>query len=259
MAWHEWSPEKGFNPMDPDVWRATNPSIPALISLEDVENDILTLADRFPAEALGAWPTEREDTGWSVIDADAWEAAQDPVSEIVGRPCFAVEVDPDQRECSIGVAGRTGAGKRHLELAARFPADPGRIVGWLVKRIQQWDPVSIVIDPAGPAGFLIGDIERHCRVEVAKPDARAVAAACGAVFVGLCGDGPSARDVKVRPHPALDAAAKAAVWRARGDARVFDRRKAEDADPAPLMAVVLADYGHSNPGPGRSKPWIAFG
>lgn len=259
MSWHEWSPPKGFDPLDPEVWEATNPSIPALISVEDVQNDIHSLGSRFSCEALGAWPAEREDAGWDVIGAAEWEAAQDPASEIAGRPCFAVEVDPSQHECSIGVAGRTKAGLRHLEIAARFPADPGRIVGWLIKRIAQWDPVAIVIDPSGPAGFLISDVERHCRIEVKKPQSREVAAACGSVYVGLCGDSVSARDVRVRPHPALDAAAKAAVWRARGDARVFDRRKAEDADPAPLMAVVLADYGHSNPGSRAAKPWIAFG
>lgn len=259
MSWLEWSPAKGFDPLDREVWRATNPSLGWLIGYEDVENDIQSLGTRFAAEALGAWPTEREDAGWDVLDADAWQAAQDTGTEILGRPAFAIECDRDQKEVSIAAAGRNGQGNRHLELVARFPADPGRVVGWLLKRIDAHDPVAIVVDPAGPAAFLIGDIERHCHYAVSKVQAREVASACASVYVGICGDSPQARDIRVRPHPALDAAAKAAVWRPRGDARVFDRRQDEDADPAPLMAVTLADYGHNNRSSNRAAPWVAFG
>jgi hypothetical protein len=50
-----------------------------------------------------------------------------------------------------------------------------------------------------------------------------------------------ARDIRVRPHPALDSAARGAIWRDRGDAKVFDRRNDDAPDVAPLMAVTLAD------------------
>lgn len=255
MSWHEWSPPDKYDPDDRAVWWMTNPALAGgLITEEDVEYDRKTLGSKFDADALGAWPKERSEAGWQVFDEDAWKYAQDPGTEIVGSPAFAVEVDRDFSTVSIGAAGRNSSGKRHLELAARFPADVGRVVGWLKKRREQWKPVAVAIDPAGPAGYLIPEVEKHYG-SVTKPLARDVASACASVYVGISGPDLEARDVKVRPHAALDAAARGAVWRDRGDAKVFDRRNDEAPDAAPLMSVAIADfvYGSSprsgfNPG-----------
>lgn len=260
MAWHEWSPQDKFDPADRDVWWATNPALAGgLITEEDIEYDLKTLGSKFIADGLGGWPKEKDDAGWEVLDEDDWTQAQDPGSEIEGSPAFAIEVSRDLSTVSIGAAGQNAEGLRHLELIAKFPADTGRIVGWLKKRREKWKPVAVLIDPSGPAGYLITEIEKHYG-EVAKPLGRDVASACASVYVGISGkpaepddddvdDDPDgepaedsdARDIRVRPHPALDSAARVAVWRDRGDARVFDRRLADGPDVAPLMAVTLAD------------------
>jgi len=59
--------------------------------------------------------------------------------------------------------------------------------------------------------------------------------------------------VKVRPHVALDAAARAADWKDRGDAKVFDRRNDDAPDVAPLMSVTLADWACANPAEPQQK------
>jgi hypothetical protein len=242
MSWHEWSPEKDFDPDDRDVWWATNPALGSLISEEDIEYDRKTLGSKFAAEGLGAWPKEKDDAGWEVFTEGDWRGAQDHNTEIIGSPAFAVEVSRDLSTVSIGAAGINQHGQRHLELVARFPADAGRVVGWLVKRRATWNPIGVAVDPAGPAGYLIPEIEKHYG-PVTKPPGRDVAAACGSIFVGVCGPDKDARNIRIKPaHPALDAAARAAIWRDRGDARVFDRRNDEAPDVAPLMSVVLADY-----------------
>lgn len=251
MSWHEWSPPPGWKPSTPgalddrSVWWATNPAMAGgLISEEDVEYDKKILGSKFAAEGLGYWLPEKSDAGWEIFREEDWRAAQDPATGIVGLPAFAVEVSRDLSTVSIGAAGRNAEGKRHLELVARFPADAGKVVGWLLKRRDMHHPVAVVIDPAGPAGYLIPEVEKHYG-DVVKPVGRDVAAACGSVYVGVSGPDVQARDVRVRPHPALDAAARVAVWRDRGDAKVFDRRADDGPDVAPLMAVALADHAHA--------------
>lgn len=242
MSWHEWSPPQGFDPDDRDVWWGTNPALGSLISEEDIEYDRKTLGSKFAAEGLGAWPKEKDDAGWEVFDETDWRLAQDHSSEIVGSPAFAVEVSRDLSTVSIGAAGYNQHGQRHWELVARFPADTGKVVGWLVKRRSQWNPLGVAIDPAGPGGYLVPEVEKHYG-PVIKPSGRDVAAACGSAFVGICGPDKDARNIRVKPaHPALDAAARSAVWRDRGDARVFDRRNDDAPDVAPIMACTLADY-----------------
>lgn len=227
---------------DRDAWAQANPALGYTVTEAALASALATDPDTvFRTECLCQRVPDLVE--WGIFTASDWLAAQDQTSEIVGDVAFAVEVSRDLSTVSIGAAGRTAAGLRHLELVARFPADTGRVVGWLIKRRAQWHPNAVVIDPAGPAGYLIPEIEKHYG-EVTTPAGRDVAAACGSVYVGICGPDPQARDVRIRPHPALDAAAKAAGWRDRADAKVFDRRNDDGPDVAPLMAVTLAAYGH---------------
>lgn len=242
LSWHEWSPPERYDPADRAVWRSTNPAYGILIDDEAIEQDFKNLGSKFPTEALGAWPKEKDDAGWEVFDETDWRLTQDHSSEIVGSPAFAVEVSRDLSTVSIGAAGINQHGQRHWELVARFPADTGKVVGWLIKRRSQWNPLGVAIDPAGPGGYLVPEVEKHYG-PVIKPSGRDVAAACGSAFVGICGPDKDARNIRVKPaHPALDAAARSAVWRDRGDARVFDRRNDDAPDVAPIMACTLADY-----------------
>lgn len=245
IAMYEWSPSKGYDRTDPEVWYECNPALgirikPWFLSQQLAAFTAANRPEKFDTEHLGLWQ-DKEDRGWFIWREQDWKYAQDPQSEIVGQPAFAVEASRDLSTISIGAAGHTADGKRHLELVARFPADTGRVVGWLIKRRAQWEPVAVVIDPAGPAGYLIPEVEKHYG-EVTKMVGRDVAAACGSVYVGIAGPDMDARDVRIRPHPSLDAAARGAEWRDRGDAQVFDMRSADGPDVAPLRAVALAAH-----------------
>jgi phage terminase large subunit-like protein len=246
MSWHEWSPPKGFDEDDRGVWRSTNPALASgLITEEDVEYDRKRLGSKFSAEGLGFWLPEADEAGWLVFKYEDWTAAQDPDTKLVGRPAYCVELSRELDMVSIGAAGRREDGKRHLELVERFPADEAKLIGNLKKKQAQFDPVAIVVDPAGPANVFIPAIEKHLGIEVVKPIGRDVAAACTSVYVGIAGQNLEARDVRIRPHPTLDAAAKSADWRDRGDAKAFDRRNDDGPDVAPLMSIVLADHAHA--------------
>lgn len=261
MSWHEWSPPDRYDPDDRAVWRATNPAQQAgMITEEDIEYDRKTLGSKFDADALGAWPKEKGDAGWELFDEDAWKAVQDPETVFTGRPVFCFEMSRDLKTISIGAAGVREDGLRHVELVDRFPTDIGRVVGWLKKRIAMWDPAAIVIDPAGPAAMLIPEFERHINgLEVTRPAARDVASACSSLYVGISGPDVAARNVRVRPNPVLDAAARVAVWRDRGDAKAFDRRNDDDGpDVAPLMTLPLADWAAQNL-PAEGEFWGFYG
>ncbi len=279
VCWNAWTPRERREDerfadwvRDREIWAATHPARAedgqrgpgVLVDDEAIEHDLKTLGDEgFARECLCLFPTEGQNAGWDVFTERDFIAACDPGSLIEGPFGFAIESSHDLDWLSIGAAGRTAAGLRHLELVDRFPADTGKLVGWLKKRLGDpaKRPVVVAIDPAGPAGYLIPEVEKHCQIEVLQPIGRDVAAACGSVYVGISGQEGAARDVRIRmsppPYPedpgrdekhaialheALFAAARKAVWRARGDAQVFDRRP-EDAgdDVAPLLAVTLAD------------------
>lgn len=229
---------------DRTAWAQANPSYGYTITDQALSSALSTDPEAvFRTECLCQRVQSMAE--WGIFTKTDWTLAQDPASAFTGRPAFAIEVSQDLATVTIGAAGIREDGKRHLEVVARFPADTGRVVGWLKKRREMWDPTAVVIDPAGPANYLIGEIEKHYG-EVTKPIGRDVSAACGSIYVGISGPDEAARDVKVRPHPALDAAAQAAVWRQRGDAKVFDRRTEDGTDdgpdPAPLVAVALAAW-----------------
>lgn len=250
-ACFEWSPPPGYKvsgEFDVDETYRCNPAAGIRIAEWFLRKQHAAFAEagkpeKYATEHLGQWQ-DREDRGWFAFREPDWRSAQDPDSAVAGRPAYCVEVSRDLSTISIGAAGLRADGQRHLELVDRFAADTGKLVGQLKKRIEEFDPVAVVIDPGSPAGYLIAEVEKHCGVEVVQPIGRAVAAACGSVFTGISAAEVQSRDVRVRPHPALDAAAKAADWKDRGDAKVFDRRNDDDGpDVAPLMAVTLADYG----------------
>lgn len=250
IAMYEWSPAKGFDRRDRDVWYECNPTLGDRIKAWFLQQqlDAFTEAGRpekFDTEHLGLW-LDKEDRGWFAFRETDWKAAQDPDSGNGGRPVYAVEVSRDLAWMSIGAAGVRSDGLRHLELVERFPADTAKLIGNLKKRRTAFNPIAIVVDPASPAGYLIPDLQKHLGAElVVTPSGREVAAACGSVYTGISGRDEDARTVRVRPHPSLDAAARMADWKDRGDAKVFDRRNDEGPDVAPLMAVTLADWGYA--------------
>jgi hypothetical protein len=240
---------------DRAAWAQANPSLGYTITEE-------ALAAALATDPTAVFRTEclcqkvEDLSEWGIFTKTDWVAAQDPGSELPGRPAFCIGVSQDLTTVTIGAAGPRDDGKRHLEVVARFPADTGRVVGWLKKRRELWNPMAVVVDPAGPAAYLIPDIEKHYG-EVTKPAARDVSSACSSVYIGISATEEAARNVVIRPHPALDAAAQSAVWRQRGDAKAFDRRSDEAADAEPLVCVALADWAAST-APEEAEFWAFY-
>ena len=259
IAMYEWSPMKGYDRANPDVWYECNPALGIRIQEWFLQQQLSAFAEagrpaKFDTEHLGLWHGAN-DAGWVAFKLEDWKAAQDPNSGLAGQPVYCVESSRDLTHISIVAAGRRADDMRHVELVDRFATDVGKLIGQLKKRIEKFDPLAIVVDPAGPAGYLINDIRKHCGIDVLEPTSRDVAGACGSLYVGISSSDPESRDVRVRPHPSLDAAARAAEWRDRGDAKIFDRRNEASPDVAPIMAAALADWGYNKE---ASSVWAFF-
>lgn len=250
------------NPADPDVWAKTNPGLGIRISVEHVARERASMSKKgFARERLsvGNWPSDVADQ-WDVIAEPIWRALADADSAAAeDKPiAFAIEATPGGTHAAIGVAGTRDDDLGHVEVI-----DHLRGTGWVVERMVQlrdsWSPAATVVDPGGPAGFLIADLEA-AGVEVTTTSARDVAQATGSL-IAACGvaDGDEAT-LRYVPHPALDAAVAGATTKPLGDGRKWDARSAS-VDISPLRAVTLARWGLATAEEEQEavEPWVMFG
>lgn len=235
---------------DPANWLAANPQLGRRIAVETVTAERRALPpEEFARERMGWWddppdPTEQ----WAVIPEAVWRSLEDPASQAGARVAFAVDVTPGGSHAAIGVAGVRPDGLGHCEVV-----EHRRGTGWVVDRIAgrerdeqdgglvgRWAPVAVMVDPRGPAGFLIPQLEER-GVEVVKTSTNDVGVATDS-FIAACGaaDGDESTQ-RVVPHPALEAAVAGAEVSKLGDGRKWNRRS-PSVDISPLVAVTLARH-----------------
>lgn len=225
---------------DRTAWAMANPALGYTVTEEAIASALTTDPEQiFRTEVLcQRVPDARPD--WAVIPETSWRALADVDSQAGEQVAFGVDATPDGTYAAIGVAGAREDGLGHSELV-----DHRRGTGWLLERAVQlderWHPVGWVIDPRGPAGFLIKDFE-DAGLNVIKTSAGDVADATGSLIAATGvqeGDEPTLRYV---PHPALDAAVAGADTKPLGDGRKWDRRS-PTVDISPLVAITLARHG----------------
>lgn len=241
---------------DPQRWGRGNPARNRWRLIDGELAQILT--DEYIAaerETLAATPREfgRERLGWwddpavgGVIPEMAWEARGGADVRPDSPPAFGIAGSwPDAERVAIGSAGQQGA----EVLVQLVEFRPGS--GWLVDRIRELlvhQPCAVVVDPAGPAGALIPDLEA-AGVELLKPTGREACHAAGQFLTGVVG-----QDADIRHYGQADltdsvvAASKHPV----GDLWRWNR----DAGSAPVEAVTLARYGLSVRA-GTDQPFFA--
>lgn len=244
LAFFEWSIEppaddEPLDPLDVDGLAMANPSLGTLITLDYVRGEQKALTPQgFARERQGVFD-EDPAKAKPVISATAWAARGGLEDERpTGPVAFAVAASPDGLDdwTAIGVAGRNDAGEVLLQVVEYRPGS-----GWVPERITELSeahgPVAVVVDPAGPAGFLIDDIE-DLGVDVTRPKLRDVAHATAQFVAGVSGDAPTARHYdQEHVRVAVGAAGKKTV----GDAYVLQRRG--EIDISPLECVLLAEWG----------------
>ena len=232
VAYFEWSCPDSLDPTDPDSWPLYHPAYGRTIGPEAMQAALDQLG---PDEFARAYGNRWVSTTARVIPLGAWRACQDPEADLgqPGRVSLAFDVAVDRSDAAIVAAWRDDSGIGHIEVADCRPG-----VGWLPGRlgelVDRWHPIAVGYDAAGPA-LDVADVVGRSGQALSALKAREYAAACAGLLEGIVADPPA---VRVRPHPALDAAANDAARRALGDAWAWGRRQSAGSLAALTAATV---------------------
>jgi Phage Terminase len=239
VAYFEWSCPDGMDPCEPTSWPVYHPAYGRTIGPEAMQAALDMLGIEGFTRAYGnRWLS----TTARVIPIEAWRAAAEDPAELPppGTVAVAFDVAVDRSDAAIVAAWRTPDGVAHVEVADHRPG-----AGWLVDRLvdlaDRWRPLCVAYDAAGPA-LDVADAAARAGLELVGLKSREYAAACAGLLEALCAD---VQAVRYRPHPALDAAAAAAVRRALGDAWAWGRRQSSGS-LAPLTAATVAVWAYDH-------------
>jgi len=155
LAYYEWGCAQGVDAADREQWAQANPGLGYRLSVDELENELMTLSeDDFAREHLGIWDDQ---AAAGLFAAGVWDACADPASRIDGPLMFAVDVAEDRSWACIAAAGQGPTGI-HVESVDYRPG-----TGWLLGRIGELNGrhglSRFVVQPSSPAGSLIGDLE----------------------------------------------------------------------------------------------------
>jgi hypothetical protein len=237
VAYFEWSCPEDLDPGEAVSWPVYHPAFGRTIGPESMQAALDMLG---PDEFARAYGNRWVSTLARVIPVEAWRRAAEEPAELPGAGlALGFDVAVDRSDAAIVAAWRDPAGV-HVEVADHRPG-----AGWLADRLhelsERWRPAVIAYDQAGPA-LDIADAATRAGLELLGLKAREYAAACAGLLEALCADSSL---VRYRPHPALDAAAAAAVRRPLGDAWAWGRRQSSGslaALTAMTVAVWAADH-----------------
>ncbi|MDG4796201.1 hypothetical protein [Micromonospora sp. WMMD1082] len=243
------------------LWAAANPSLGIRISVEHVRRERRSMPpEDFARERLGIWPRRASgDSGWRVIAEAFWSGAEDPGSQIEGRPAVAVYVPPDRSYAAIGLAGARVGGGRHVEVSGDgevLDYRPG--TAWVVPRLKELErhkPSVLVIDDKA-----LAEEAEAAGLTVHRATVTDVVTGCQLLYDGIAGEDPAGRDTRHIDQPELTAAARGATKRDVGGSWAWARRDLA-TDVTPLAAVSLALFGHCTPRvhrPRAPQPSVVF-
>jgi phage terminase large subunit-like protein len=246
LAWLEWTArqvddEGGRVPVDLDdreAWRRANPALGIRITSEAIERERLTLGDEeFGRERLCLW---EGGAGQTVLDIDVWAGLEDLGSRPGDPVTFGIDIPPDRKSASIGVAGWRADGRMHVEVIEER-SGTAWVVGRAVELDEKWTPNGFLLDPVGPAGALIVPLTK-AGIEPVLIGGREMTQACGAFYAGVMAENPEERTIRHLGQPELNAAVDGARKRNLSDAWAWHRRDSA-VNIAPLVAVTLAAHG----------------
>lgn len=224
---------------DPLLWAQANPALGyGTITVEALESALDTDPTAvFLTECLCV---RVADLSGGVIPAPLWMSREDTESVAVGRVGVAIDSSPDLMSSAIAMTGVREDGRRHWQLLEHQPGSD-----WVVPKLVElrdgtdedeplrFGPVGV--DPAGPAGALIPDLQA-AGFEVLECTGRSLVQAWGTFskdvkddlgrHLGQEGVGSAIRDARTAPS---------------GDVERFARKKST-GDICPLVAVTISDH-----------------
>lgn len=224
-----------IDPADPRVIAQANPAIGIRMSLAHVAKERRAMTKRqYEVERLGIgyWPETEDIESKPPIDPDKLAALLDRTPALASTPpALAVDMDPELRWCSIAAAMYKTDGTVHVEVGFHERPSPA-LVMYLVALVTRLNPIAIVIDNKGSAGYLRPLLKAQ-KIEAEDMTASSVAHAC----VGLQRRVDD-EEITTMGDPLIIDAAKGAKKRKIGDGWGFDRKG--ETTISPLVAVAYA-------------------
>jgi len=231
LAYFEWANPAGVDPADRDAQYAVNPAMGVRISEDfiDAERELMKdIPEEFAREIMGV--AEELESGMDEL-IPSWPQLVEVGSSIATQHRLALDVSPDRRWASFGVAGRREDGRFHVETAHHQPGTSW-VLDWAVAS-WQLRKIPIRIQTGSFAGSFIVPL-RERGVEVVEVSSAEHAQALGQLLDACANDG-----VRHLGQSSLNAAVKGATVRTAGDVDVLGRRTSK-VDITPLVAVTLA-------------------
>lgn len=218
--------------------------------MEFLEEELRNLGEAsFAREHLCVWDPPPQE-GESDIDMESWvRLGTADTSERPSPVAFGIEVSPDRKWTTIGMAGAVADG-RYVGVVKS-----GRGSAWVPDAVKdlakQWSPQAIAINPSGPAGSLLADLTA-AKIDVTAVSGRDLGQATGMVL-----DGVTEGTIRHSSQKLLNISVGAARTRMKGDAKVWDPRGSTDI--APLQAVSIALWALGNAKPRRQHSGLVQG
>lgn len=231
LAYFEWSAPSDSAVDDHAAWAQANPALGIRINPEFIERELAALPlGEFRRERLGVWDDEASGADW-VIPMESWSACADPNSEIQDPVVFAPDVSFDRAWASISAAGARADGVMGVEVI-----DYRKGTSWIIPRllelVERHGALAIGIDPGGPCGSLIPELEA-VGVPLILMSARDIAQGCGAFYDAVIGG-----TVRHRDQQELSAAVASARKRPLGDSWAWSRKDAVSEITTLISATV---------------------
>lgn len=236
------------DPLDRTLWEAPNPALTyGRTEMEFLEEQLRLLGPAlFAREHLGVWDPPPVGRG-SIISPEDWAACLTTGSWANAGTAYALDVSPDGRSCAVAASDG-----RHVEIVKH-----GAGLSWVVDAcVSKQDRFrEMVLDPTGPAGQLISQLEAaRVKVRAVKADERK--AAC-AQFLSAIAD----RTLIHLGQLELDAAVGNADRVEMGDGGWLWSRKRSSVDISPLYAATLARWAasvHEGPSVYEERGMVSF-
>lgn len=212
---------------DVDKWSRANPQLGGRITVDAIEAERQALTpDEFGRERLGWW--DEPATSADDITLEAWALAESD-AEPADPLRWAVDVAPNHAWATIAVCGG-GV----IEVVDRRKGS-----SWLLDRLEDLAAKHQIgafgLDPAGPVGSLLPDMERR-GLPLHLLDGKDVVRACSAFVAGL-----TEKTLTHRGEPELTQAVTGASRKAVSDSWKWSR-KDSTVDISPLVAATYAHW-----------------
>lgn len=189
VLFKEWSIEDGDDPHDFESWKKANPSLvdsgPG-VQLDQVRagsdsaKNSQDLLDIFKVETLGAgnwYPRDNDELDFEpIVEISLWDSWADYAPEVTGEMAMAVDLSPDGSRAGLVAAVRRTDGGIYLSRSPLDEVEADAIAMKVKRAVDKNDPLSVALDPKGPASTLIKPLER-LKIEADLMGARKVVAA----------------------------------------------------------------------------------